>query len=114
MDVSKTGNSSIQDNADSVDLKALLVDLAQERKAATATGNSKYSEEHEEELEEEEEEEDWESPRSKAARLRKASADLQSIELLGKFVNLVDLLPPLPKKGDFKVEAIKASQYFFS
>ncbi|KAJ3929955.1 MAG: DNA/RNA polymerase [Lentinula lateritia] len=114
VDVSKTGNSSIQDNADSVDLKALLVDLAQERKAATATGNSKYSEEHEEELEEEEEEEDWESPRSKAARLRKASADLQSIELLGKFVNLVDLLPPLPKKGDFKVEAIKASQYFFS
>jgi DNA-directed RNA polymerase len=32
----------------------------------------------------------------------------------GKFVNLVDLLPPLPKKGDFNVKTIKKSQYFFS
>ena len=34
--------------------------------------------------------------------------------LAGKFVNLTDLLPPLPAKGSFKVEAIKGSQYFFS
>ncbi|KAG5335655.1 hypothetical protein C0989_000845 [Termitomyces sp. Mn162] len=34
--------------------------------------------------------------------------------LMGKFVNLVDLLPPLPKKGSFRVEQIKKSQYFFS
>lgn len=34
--------------------------------------------------------------------------------LAGKFVNLTDLLPPLPAKGNFKVEAIKGSQYFFS
>lgn len=30
------------------------------------------------------------------------------------FVNLVDLIPPLPKKGSFKVEDIKESLYFFS
>lgn len=34
--------------------------------------------------------------------------------LAGKFVNFTDLLPPLPAKGNFKVEAIKSSQYFFS
>lgn len=34
--------------------------------------------------------------------------------LAGKFVNFTDLLPPLPAKGNFKVEAIKGSQYFFS
>jgi hypothetical protein len=34
--------------------------------------------------------------------------------LLGKFVELADLLPPIPKKGNFDVETIKGSQYFFS
>lgn len=32
----------------------------------------------------------------------------------GRFVNLVDLIPPLPKKGDFEVSTIKNSPYFFS
>lgn len=31
-----------------------------------------------------------------------------------KFVNLVDLLPPLPQKGHFDVNTIKKSLYFFS
>jgi DNA-directed RNA polymerase, mitochondrial len=31
-----------------------------------------------------------------------------------RFVDVVDLLPELPKKGDFKVETIKKSLYFFS
>ena len=35
-------------------------------------------------------------------------------ELHGKFVNLVDLLPKLPKKGEFDVSKIKQSLYFFS
>lgn len=35
-------------------------------------------------------------------------------ELMGKFVNVTDVVPPLPQKGDFKVEMIKKSQYFFS
>ncbi|KAH7922516.1 DNA/RNA polymerase [Leucogyrophana mollusca] len=34
--------------------------------------------------------------------------------LKDKFVDLCTLLPPLPKKGDFNVETIKKSQYFFS
>ncbi|KAH7908847.1 hypothetical protein BJ138DRAFT_1011941 [Hygrophoropsis aurantiaca] len=34
--------------------------------------------------------------------------------LKDKFVDLCSLLPPLPEKGDFKVETIKQSQYFFS
>jgi DNA-directed RNA polymerase len=34
--------------------------------------------------------------------------------LAGKFVNLVDLLPPVPAKGEFDVNKIKSSLYFFS
>ena len=40
--------------------------------------------------------------------------DVDARLLAGKFVNLTDLLPPVPAKGNFKVEAIKGSQYFFS
>ncbi|KAI0316635.1 hypothetical protein OF83DRAFT_1125717 [Amylostereum chailletii] len=35
-------------------------------------------------------------------------------QLVGKFVNLVDILPELPKKGEFDVNKIKSSAYFFS
>lgn len=31
-----------------------------------------------------------------------------------KFVDLVDLIPPLPQKGSFDVKTIKQSLYFFS
>lgn len=31
-----------------------------------------------------------------------------------QYVNLTDILPPLPAKGDFSVETIKKSLYFFS
>ncbi len=34
--------------------------------------------------------------------------------LEGKFVDLVDLLPPVPVKGEFDVNKIKSSLYFFS
>lgn len=34
--------------------------------------------------------------------------------LVHKFVNLVDILPPLPEKGQFDVRTIKKSLYFFS
>lgn len=34
--------------------------------------------------------------------------------LEGKFVDLVDLLPPVPVKGEFDVNKIKSSVYFFS
>lgn len=114
LEVSDAGNSSIQDNSESADLKALLKDLSEARETARLSADDDSAEEVEENENENEDEEDWESPRMKAARSRKAKQDLDSIELLGKFVSLVDILPPLPKKGDFNVEAIKASQYFFS
>ncbi|KAG6872157.1 hypothetical protein C0995_012475 [Termitomyces sp. Mi166 len=50
-------------------------------------------------------EDDEDGVKVKHAELRK---------LMGKFVNLVDLIPPLPEKGSFRVEQIKKSQYFFS
>lgn len=34
--------------------------------------------------------------------------------LEGKFVDLVGLLPPVPTKGEFDVNKIKSSLYFFS
>jgi DNA-directed RNA polymerase len=48
-------------------------------------------------------------------RVAKAKAAAEAASLLaGKFVNLTDLIPPLPDKGSFEVESIKKSQYFFS
>ncbi|KAI0087670.1 DNA/RNA polymerase [Irpex rosettiformis] len=35
-------------------------------------------------------------------------------DMVTKFVNLVDILPPLPEKGHFDVNTIKKSLYFFS
>jgi DNA-directed RNA polymerase, mitochondrial len=50
-----------------------------------------------------------------------SAAELEGVKLgeadrhlLGKFVDLRDLFPPLPKKGNFNVKTIKESQYFFS
>jgi DNA-directed RNA polymerase len=34
--------------------------------------------------------------------------------LEGKFVDIVDLMPPVPSKGEFDVNKIKSSLYFFS
>jgi DNA-directed RNA polymerase len=38
----------------------------------------------------------------------------KATKVSAKFVELVDLLPPLPQKGDFDVNTIKGSAYFFS
>ena len=45
---------------------------------------------------------------------RKAAAPEKNSMLMGKFVDVIDLIPPLPDKGSFEVEDIKKSQYFFS
>jgi len=47
---------------------------------------------------------------------RQAGGDKKKMrELLTKhFVPLIDILPPLPRKGDFDIELIKQSPYFFS
>ncbi|KIM89933.1 hypothetical protein PILCRDRAFT_812715 [Piloderma croceum F 1598] len=55
-----------------------------------------------------------EDPDAAAAELKDIRLDEADKHLLGKFVELRDLLPPLPKKGNFNVETIKGSQYFFS
>ncbi|KAF7290519.1 DNA-directed RNA polymerase [Mycena indigotica] len=49
----------------------------------------------------------------KADKKRKEKA-LAMTQLMGKFVDLTDLLPPLPEKGSFDVKSIKDSPYFFS
>ncbi|KAI9061872.1 DNA/RNA polymerase [Trametes sanguinea] len=52
----------------------------------------------------------------KKRRTRTVPKNKEEIEkrLEGRFVNLVDVLPPLPEKGKFDVKAIKDSLYFFS
>ncbi|KAL0952784.1 hypothetical protein HGRIS_007009 [Hohenbuehelia grisea] len=60
------------------------------------------------------EEDEGLSRKAKAEKKKKEKDVVETIALMGKFVNLVDIIPPLPKKGDFNVEAIKGSQYFFS
>lgn len=61
------------------------------------------------------------SPRKRRVKGPKLSQemDVEVVEddsdgISARFVNLVDLIPPLPKKGDFEVSVIKDSQYFFS
>jgi DNA-directed RNA polymerase, mitochondrial len=57
----------------------------------------------------------------KAKRAKSGSASVTpqgktaaDVSLEGKFVDLVDLLPPVPTKGEFDVNKIKSSLYFFS
>ncbi|KAG8799771.1 DNA-directed RNA polymerase [Serendipita sp. 399] len=47
---------------------------------------------------------------------KRTSSEKQEIEdkLRDRFVNLLDVLPPIPEKGKFNIEVIKDSQYFFS
>jgi len=50
------------------------------------------------------------------AEKRRTAKEIREVEQLMNegYVNLVDILPPLPQKGDFDIEVIKDSQYFFS
>lgn len=47
-------------------------------------------------------------------RPKSAETETGDSSLEGKFVNLVDLLLPVPIKGEFDVNKIKSSTYFFS
>jgi DNA-directed RNA polymerase len=60
------------------------------------------------------EESDDETVQKTRKRRTKKEMDGSTGSGLGRFVKLTDMLPPLPKKGDFNVETIKRSQYFFS
>ncbi|KAJ7583777.1 hypothetical protein C8J56DRAFT_790113 [Mycena floridula] len=55
-----------------------------------------------------------EDPYVKAAKRRALHTAKVNALLEGKFVDLTDILPPLPQKGTFNVEEIKRSPYFFS
>ncbi|KAL0061581.1 DNA-directed RNA polymerase [Marasmius tenuissimus] len=115
-------DSSIEESQDTEDLKEIFR-TEQEEKSTQPPKKKEQDEDeefddeddsHEHEHEHVVEDDPQESSRAKAARLRKEQDAKAAIEMFGKFVNVTDLFPPLPKKGDFKVEAIKASQYFFS
>lgn len=56
------------------------------------------------------------SRRHKARWPSRAKGSTQDVDqaIQSKFVNLIDVLPLLPKKGSFDVKTIKKSQYFFS
>ncbi len=49
-----------------------------------------------------------------ASNLKPDVPEAGDSSLEGKFVNLVDLLLPMPTKGEFDVNKIKSSLYFFS
>ena len=51
--------------------------------------------------------------RARGAVAQKSKSALET-SLEGKFVDLVDLLPSVPAKGEFDVNKIKSSLYFFS
>ena len=53
-------------------------------------------------------------PGRKGRKQRRTSSQDKEDSLQGKFVNLVDLLRPVPAKGEFDVNKIKSSLYFFS
>ena len=112
--ISKQANSTVDESQTiNRDVQEMITKMQSVDKSATASSSS--SEENavegvEEEMENESELDEYESAQMK----KKAEAEKEAVDLYGKFVNLIDILPPLPEKGDFKVENIKKSQYFFS
>jgi DNA-directed RNA polymerase len=52
--------------------------------------------------------------RAKGKKPRVTPSQSKDTLLEGKFVNVVDLLLPRPAKGEFDVNKIKSSLYFFS
>ena len=79
-----------------------------------ATGNESDASIEELDAEAEREDELDEELQSKAVQKRKRLEKSDGPRLVSRFVNLVDILPPVPKKGDFDVKLIKNSLYFFS
>jgi DNA-directed RNA polymerase, mitochondrial len=52
------------------------------------------------------------NPKKRKRRTKKEKE--MDIESMPKFVELTKLLPPVPKKGNFEVNTVKGSLYFFS
>ncbi|PVG00666.1 DNA/RNA polymerase [Serendipita vermifera] len=79
------------------------------------------NEEEEVDMEEESPEEPVKKTKSKKITMKdparpRTKAELAAVEkaINEKYVNLIDVLPPLPEKGKFNIEVIKDSLYFFS
>lgn len=84
-------------------------------KAAEAEVKELEMEAEEMELEEEGGKKSRTSQAAKAkAKVAKAKKAAEGPSLSSKFIKFIDLMPPLPKKGTFEVQDIKASPYFFS
>ena len=81
--------------------------------AAEVEEEGEEGEEPEEDAELDLESESKPKPKRRAKKVTLKVADVEK-RLAGKFVNLADILPPLPEKGKFDVNLIKESQYFFS
>ena len=114
------------------DLKEQAKELELPEEDAAVSADSDSSENHEDDVAEKEmlmdaegelnpemENEGKESKRSTRKtkrKTRKASrTDLEKeADILRKFVDFADVVPPIPKKGDFDVKTIKRSKYFFS
>jgi DNA-directed RNA polymerase len=92
-------------------VKQLLNELEAE---AGQSSSKKKARDEDEEYDEVEEDEDDAIYQRNAAKEKKSQQMDAVVKLMGKFVNMTDLLPPLPEKGEFNVETIKQSQYFFS
>lgn len=91
--------------------------LLNELEAEAGQSKKKKAQDEDDEAEAEENEDDataGESYQMKTAKEKKSQQMEAVVKLMGKFVNMTDLLPPLPQKGEFNVERIKKSQYFFS
>ncbi|KAI0640998.1 DNA/RNA polymerase [Trametes meyenii] len=87
-----------ESKSEEADEEALLIEEDEEAELDGAEGESEVKEE---------------KPKRRRAKRGSKTDDIET-RLAGKFVNLIDILPPLPKKGKFDVKTIKESQYFFS
>ena len=79
--------------------------------AAALANLSVIEEDDEEEAESMEESEEVSTPKRGNKRREKSSIYLDE---LSEYVPITKLIPPLPSKGDFDVNVIRQSPYFFS
>ncbi|KXN82382.1 DNA-directed RNA polymerase, mitochondrial [Leucoagaricus sp. SymC.cos] len=118
--VTQEGGSTVDESRavkDENAVKQLLEDLSSTSTKKSKAASAEASEEEEDVSEDGEAKAPAaiaETGYTKAARDRKEREKEAVVQLMGKFVNLSDLFPPLPQKGEFDVGNIKKSEYFFS
>lgn len=108
------GGASTVDESRAVKDEDAVKQLLSDLKSESGAGSMSEEDADSELSEDEGEGVQVESPQARVAREKKEQQKDAIVKLMGKFVNLSDLFPPLPKKGEFDVGIIKQSQYFFS